>query len=76
MVLPACEARNCYLRALELDPGYPMVHNNLGWILQMQGDPGPAADWPEGWRAWRSGGLWSVADGKVGAIKECRLCNT
>jgi protein O-GlcNAc transferase len=32
------EARNCYLRALELQPADPRTHNNLGVILNAGGD--------------------------------------
>lgn len=32
------EAESCYRKAIELSPDYPMAHNNLGWIRQMQGD--------------------------------------
>jgi tetratricopeptide (TPR) repeat protein len=32
------EAEACYLKALELNPNYPIAHNNLGGTLQAQGD--------------------------------------
>ncbi|MET0648653.1 MAG: tetratricopeptide repeat protein [Pyrinomonadaceae bacterium] len=32
------EAESLYRKAIELRPGLPLAHNNLGWVRQMQGD--------------------------------------
>jgi tetratricopeptide (TPR) repeat protein len=59
------EAIADYRRAVELEPGDPLTHYNLGLALKYQGQPGPAAE--EFQKVLRAKPAWPDAHFALGA---------